>query len=451
MEEIITVTITALLFIILPIPVAVVFGLMVAMRIGYLAYHNREIDQDASLEIQFLGAAIIATVIAVFIPILRIKLLLSFVTILCLLRFAGRALAIEKKKKSEELKRCNELNTELVNNLINKKMNEYFGQLDLLKDKLDQSMDYAMKKANGMMSSEEVEKLLCDTRAQNEESMKKAMAQIEIDFERKKENLQKKYALQLENEKKRIEQQYASNDQAKSEAEAKVKELKIKLEQVIKNDKEALEYERESACKRLEEIRRRYETEHNKLEQTIKSLNNKILQIYEEQDAYIQELENKSATENEIVEAAEIRKKFNKALRTAKRELDIFSPWMNRHVVNENLVNSLEQLLQKGVVVKIRYGIGQGVGSGSQDRNNKTEIIAQELIERFSKYKNFHIYKDNSHAKLYMCDDEFYVLSSFNILSYDGGLNGKDKRGELGEYSTNKKMIDAYRNKYFFF
>ena len=66
-------------------------------------------------------------------------------------------------------------------------------------------------------------------------------------------------------------------------------------------------------------------------------------------------------------------------------------------------------------------------------------------------YPNFKMLLDNSHAKLFICDDKFYVISSFNILSFKGDYDGQDMRRELGEYSTNKQILERYRKQYFDF
>ena len=455
MEEIIIVTLTTILFLVLPIPVAVILGLLVVMRIGYLAYQKGEVDENTSLEPQFLGAGLIAIVIAYFIPYVRVQLLLSYVTVLSLFRFCGRGMAIRRRMSVKAQNHNATVNADMVEKLIDKKMDEYFCQLDLLKDKLNQTIDSTMEKASGLMSGEEVEALLIEARMKSENAVKEATAKMEAEFEIRKNELQSKYDSDLKREKHKIEKEAANqasnSEEARKNAEIKLREVQKKLEIEREENSKRIETVRDDAYKKIEALKSAHEAKCMEMQNTINSLNEKIRRIHEEQDVYIQELESKYKTQNEIVENTEIRKRFDKALGRAKKELDIFSPWMNHHVVNNDLKNKIEILLKRGVVVKIRYGIGLGSGSGNQDRNSKTEMIAKELSDRFSKYKNFHIYKDNSHAKLYICDDEFYVLSSFNILSYDGGVNSKDKRGEIGECSTNKTLLEAYRNKFFFF
>ncbi len=58
---------------------------------------------------------------------------------------------------------------------------------------------------------------------------------------------------------------------------------------------------------------------------------------------------------------------------------------------------------------------------------------------------------DDSHAKLFIVDENFYLLSSMNFLSnpgtemeYDGEV--RQKWGELGEKSSNVNNLLAYRS-----
>ena len=455
MEEIVIVTLVAVLFLVLPIQVSIIIGLLIVMRIGYLAYQKAEIDENSSLEPQFLGATVIAVALAIFVPALRVQLMLAYIALLSIFRFVGRAMAIRHRLSVEAKKERVAVSADVVEQLIDNKMNKYFNQIDLLKKQLDQSIDLVAKKANETVSAEEVDALVNEARAQSATAIKEAKAHMEADYERQKCELQQKFDAELKAEKKKIEaemlNQACTTEEARHEAELKLQEVQKRLVVEREQHKKKLEIERDNSYKRLEEMKKAYESDCAKMEKTIKSLKNSISQMREEQDLYIQELENKHKTENEIIENAEIRRRFDTAVRVAKKELDIFSPWMNYHVVDDALRDKLEKLLKKGVVVKIRYGIGTDSGNNANDRKNKSEKIAEELRKRFLKYKNFHIYKDNSHAKLFICDDDFYVLSSFNILSYDGGMNSYDKRGELGECSKNKVLLEAYRNKYFFF
>ena len=106
-------------------------------------------------------------------------------------------------------------------------------------------------------------------------------------------------------------------------------------------------------------------------------------------------------------------------------------------------------MLENGVVVKILYGIkerskGKGIDSETRD-------IAAMLEERFSKYRNFHMEETNSHGKMLLCDNRFYLMTSYNFLSFAGNYNQAHTRGETGIRSENERNIEELREEYFMF
>lgn len=151
----------------------------------------------------------------------------------------------------------------------------------------------------------------------------------------------------------------------------------------------------------------------------------------------------------------EIRDKFIKAFSDAKYEFDIASPWMNNYVVNNDLINKMENLLTRGTSIKIAYGIEENSYNSKMDnKNTNSDRIAQKLKERFDIYGDkFTIKKVNSHNKLLICDESYYIETSFNLLSFAGEYdeNSKDTRGEGATYSTNLEVIKDLRNRYFNF
>ena len=73
------------------------------------------------------------------------------------------------------------------------------------------------------------------------------------------------------------------------------------------------------------------------------------------------------------------------------------------------------------------------------------------IIQRFGNYPNFKMKCTNTHEKLFICDERFYVLSSLNILSFKADYNGDDNRKESGEASNNVSLIREYRKLWFNF
>lgn len=159
-----------------------------------------------------------------------------------------------------------------------------------------------------------------------------------------------------------------------------------------------------------------------------------------EQDEYIQALKNsQTRQQNEIYTNKELHKLPQQTLRKAKVEVDIMSPWVNRAIFGK-LEKQIEKLLIRGVILKIVYDIENNNYSDAQAKNDRVESFVRELQAKFGNYKNFHIDKINYHGKMFICDNEYYVLTIMNPLSNKG-----DSWEEIGEKSYNKGNLLAYR------
>ena len=194
------------------------------------------------------------------------------------------------------------------------------------------------------------------------------------------------------------------------------------------------------------EFRTELSPSHQKL---LDELKNQQLQNDELQTAIQWERDN--YPKNYIVRNRTIRNEFDKALRQATEELDIISAWINFRVVNENMQLAFENLLKHGVVIKILYGIGDMNPRTCDIRNQRTIETAEHLKTRFRHYPNFKMKCTNTHEKLFICDEKFYVNSSLNILSFDARYDGTDMRNEGGEASNNVTLIREYRKLLFNF
>ena len=139
----------------------------------------------------------------------------------------------------------------------------------------------------------------------------------------------------------------------------------------------------------------------------------------------------------------EIRELFNEAVDSTQTELDITAMKLNRYVV-ENYIPKFKALLQRGVKIKIFYGIGEK----DSEENSSTNETAARLRKTFMRYPNFKMKRTNIHAKIFICDDKFAVLSSYNVLSKNGE---RYNFGEAGLRSEDTELISAYRKEYFDF
>lgn len=193
---------------------------------------------------------------------------------------------------------------------------------------------------------------------------------------------------------------------------------------------------------------------------TIQNLSNKIQEqesmikrILSEQDKFILESEIlRKKTEkntnlgNNMISNKKIHAKLLDALNKAKYEVDIMSPWVNRKIVNSYFISCVEGLIDRGAILKIVYGIANSYSQNNmKDRQEESESILKELQEKFGEDK-IRVKYFSSHSKLFICDNDYYVITSCNPLS-NAGTNWE----EIGEISSYQKNLKMYREKYFNF
>ena len=337
-------------------------------------------------------------------------------TELKLIESKQQLLEVEKNAKSFErkLKQSQEKSYKL--------QSEY----DVIQSKLEDATITAATRKSYEQKINELDSKLAESNKQSmamKKDLKKAKSELkEIVCE--KERLEKDFT-DLSEEKKRVHRrlQKARNDKLELEKE----QLKIKKEN------------------------ERYLKNVEALQSENKELRIQMNEYFEENKQFKHLLDN----ESKILENAAIRRAFDSALQTSTKEIDIFAAWINNHVVDERMLETFESLLKKGVTIKIRYGIGDESNPDNDKRIRRTKNNAKKMKKRFEKYGElFRMKWDNSHAKLFICDDQFYVISSFNILSFDGQYedgNEISTRREFGEWSKNISNLQTYRKMYFDF
>ena len=138
----------------------------------------------------------------------------------------------------------------------------------------------------------------------------------------------------------------------------------------------------------------------------------------------------------------EIRAAFDEAVASAEVELDVTAMKLNR--TTEEYIPQFQKLLERGVKIKIFYGIG----AEDSEENYQTRATAFKLKKIFRKHPNFKMKRADTHAKIFICDEKFWVLSSYNVLSKDGA---RYKFGEAGLRSADAEMISLHRKEYFNF
>lgn len=231
----------------------------------------------------------------------------------------------------------------------------------------------------------------------------------------------------------------------KEEAEQKIRAIREQANLSLAEKEREIQKTNEQMNEIMEKLNREHKKEMEKqkraYEKMIEEKNREIETMRAGQDDLIRRLEQNQS--NHMLRNEEITEEIKRAVTQARREIDIISPWVEEKVVKRYL-QDFHDAIRRGVVVKILYGMGKA-GEG---RNIDTDQTVEDLKKEFSYTKKMSIRRGNEHSKLIICDDAFYIITSFNPLSFGGKFNA-NTRGEIGECSENVKNLQAYRNQYF--
>jgi len=142
----------------------------------------------------------------------------------------------------------------------------------------------------------------------------------------------------------------------------------------------------------------------------------------------------------------ELKPVFLQTFAVADEEIDLVCPWINTHVVNENLIALLQQALSRRVRIKITYGIGVDTEDGRQKTSEKT---VEMLKTRFSGTNLLKFHKGNTHIKCLICDDKYMMIGSYNFLSFTADYVDENERDEGMAYILDRNQILELRRKLF--
>lgn len=140
-----------------------------------------------------------------------------------------------------------------------------------------------------------------------------------------------------------------------------------------------------------------------------------------------------------LLRKRELKRYYDYALLHAKKELIIQSPWATVQVIDDWFIEKLRMLLNKGVQVKLYYGL-----KGANDNGWKltpSDKLMQKVQRDLKNHENLQITKVNNHGKLLVCDDKFCIVGSYNWLSFNGGT----QRQEFGVLIKKPKDIKRIR------
>lgn len=127
------------------------------------------------------------------------------------------------------------------------------------------------------------------------------------------------------------------------------------------------------------------------------------------------------------------------ALEESRDRVLIISPWIRRRVVSRDFVRSLRSLLGRGVKVWLGYGLGDDQGARRQDIEAR-----RDLEELASENANFVLRRlGDTHAKVLVKDSDFFVITSFNWLSFRGDAN-RTFREEWGTLVGVPELVEQF-------
>lgn len=127
------------------------------------------------------------------------------------------------------------------------------------------------------------------------------------------------------------------------------------------------------------------------------------------------------------------------ALATAQKRVLIISPWITPAVVDGRFLKQLREALLRGVEVRIGYGLDDRRQARSEP--NVAETALHDLATRDRRLKIVRL--GNTHAKILLKDSEWFVVSSFNWLSFRGDPK-RTFREEWGTFVGVGSVVDKY-------
>ncbi len=212
------------------------------------------------------------------------------------------------------------------------------------------------------------------------------------------------------------------------------KTLPPPLVQVIQRMEDNASVEQQLHAQLVSMQTRRSETadrlERLQLEERIAHLEEELRCNYEETERLHRLFQQNQGT---FLRTEEHRAVLERALKEAREEIIIISPWLNRRTCDDDLCHLIAQAITHNVRIRIGYGITERPGDADAGRNRSN---AQKVIRALKTAVSQHATAEqaslldiqrtgDTHQKILVCDRTFAVLGSFNWLSYRGELDSQ--------------------------
>lgn len=142
---------------------------------------------------------------------------------------------------------------------------------------------------------------------------------------------------------------------------------------------------------------------------------------------------------------SEIREQFLKVFKEAKHDIYIVSPWISNWVIKDEFLSYLKSALYRNVNIHIVCGYKR---NAKDDLFISTQENANILRQKFqTKSLDINSYV-NTHSKIIICDDKYYISGSFNFLSFQGKYT-PNTRQETVTYNEDKTILKKIKEHYF--
>ena len=165
-----------------------------------------------------------------------------------------------------------------------------------------------------------------------------------------------------------------------------------------------------------------------------------------------------------IIDSKEHYEFLSYAIKNAKKEICIMSPWYASNVINEEFLENIKRLKENDCKIKILFGYKKGnkdVASAKELASELkrtyslgfiTEEEAREIADKMYEIigrENF-VYAPPTHAKALIIDDKYMCIGSHNWLSNAGRTNEKYKAKETSVITTSKASILYVKEELFY-
>ena len=147
-----------------------------------------------------------------------------------------------------------------------------------------------------------------------------------------------------------------------------------------------------------------------------------------------------------LIKTEEHRPLLLQAVDSAQSELTLVSAWIGRDAFDAELQRKLVQAMERGVQVRIAWGLGTERGPEAERNRARGNNVLNQLNRRIANgmKDQLIVKRTETHEKFIICDDRFCAWGSFNWLSYRGELDGGYRR-ETSSYSERPDDIAIWK------